>query len=281
MGIDVHTLNFLKYARKKGEFGNTITIGRQELHVNEILINSILNIKQDYVHQAYCEQMLIDYFGASNVDSIDNSSYENATYIHDMNKPLPLELYQKYDTVIDGGTLEHVYNAPRALENFSHLCKPGGQILHILPANNFCGHGFWQISPELFFSLYSTNNGYGDTEVFVADLTDRWKWYQVRNPTDGKRVNISSPTELWVMARTVLKTADFSHSVVQQSDYIHEWEHKATPQPLQAPAGLKGRLMKIPVVYKTLFPFYRRLVHARSNTRLTPNNPGISVVNLE
>ena len=39
------------------------------------------------------------------------------------------------------------------------LTKIGGMIIHALPANNFCGHGFWQFSPELFYELYSPENG--------------------------------------------------------------------------------------------------------------------------
>jgi 2-polyprenyl-3-methyl-5-hydroxy-6-metoxy-1,4-benzoquinol methylase len=66
-----------------------------------------------------------------------------------MNKPLPKTLHNKYDTVIDSGTLEHIFKAPEALEYCLLLCKPGGQILHMLPSNNWCGHGFWQFSPEL------------------------------------------------------------------------------------------------------------------------------------
>jgi hypothetical protein len=81
--------------------------------------------------------------------------HEKATHVVDMNKPLAIE--ERYDTVIDAGTIEHIYNAPQALANVSAMCAHQGQILHIGPANIFCGHGFWQFSPELFFSLYSEN----------------------------------------------------------------------------------------------------------------------------
>jgi len=66
--------------------------------------------------------------------------------------------------------MEHVFNASQGLKNVTRLCAPGGQIIHSLPANNFCNHGFWQFSPELFFSLYSDKNGYSETEIFLADV---------------------------------------------------------------------------------------------------------------
>src|SRR6516162_6511281 len=42
---------------------------------------------------------------------------------------------------------------------------------------NYCGHGFWQFSPELFFSLYSEKNGYSDTRIFLVSLDDWDTWY--------------------------------------------------------------------------------------------------------
>ena len=81
--------------------------------------------------------------------------------------------------IIDYGVTEHVYHITNALMNVSNLCQIGGQILHVLPTNNYCGHGFWQISPELFFSLYTEDNGYEYTEIFVAEPSDINTWYKI------------------------------------------------------------------------------------------------------
>jgi hypothetical protein len=282
MGIDFHALNFLRYAKSKKGFGDTLTIGRQELHVNAVKLRGVLKLAPDYKQHAYCEELLLGYFGSTSVDSIDNSSYENATYIHDMNAPLPETLFGKYDTIIDAGTTEHVYNAPQALKNYSLMCKPGGRIIHILPANNFSGHGFWQFSPELFFSLYSDKNGYRDTEVFVSDFTDQWQWYQIQAPKDGKRVDILSAAELSVMVVTTLARPDFSHASVQQSDYVYEWENQtADPKPLLGPTGLKGRLMETPILYKTLYRAYHKLIRLRSPRQLGKRNPGLRAIDVD
>jgi hypothetical protein len=168
----------------------------------------------------FCEEFLKKDFDAVLVDSYDYSDYEGATHIIDLNKPIVPE--QQYDTIIDCGCLEHVYNAPQALMNVSLLCSDSGQIIHVLPANNFCGHGFWQFSPELFFSLYSAPNGYRETEVFIADLTNKTTWFEVKKPENGRRAEVVSHSPLYVMCRTV-KTASFSHAKVQQSDYVSLW----------------------------------------------------------
>lgn len=285
MGIDSHGLNFLRYARAKKCFGDTVTLGRQAVLVIKPILEELLGTKRSYAPQLYCEELLTAYFGATRVDSMDKSAYEKATHIHDLNEPLPAHLYQKYDTVLDMGTLEHIYNAPQAFKNCSQFCKPGGQILHVLPANNFCGHGLWQFSPELFFSLYCQSNGYSDTEVFIADLTNTAKWYQVKEPTAGKRVNVWSSTPLYVLVRTVLSTTDFSHSDVQQMHYVHEWGKGETQPPPTATTSkrFKKWLKRMPLVYRSLVGAHD--VYQRSKTRtesgLNDRNPGVVVIDVK
>jgi hypothetical protein len=285
MGIDIHGLNFLRYAKKKQPFGDTITIGRQGINVIEPIVKKLLGTKYSDTKQTYCEQLLTLYFGATTVESMDKSPYEKATHIHDLNAPLPETMYQKYDTVIDLGTLEHIYNTPQAFKNCSQLCKRGGQILHVLPANNFCGHGFWQFSPELFFSLYCKRNGYVDTEVLVADLANTAKWFQVSEPVAGRRVSVFSSTALYVLVRTVLGSADFSQSDVQQIYYVHEWQKGEISQPQTAgmSARFKERLKKTPLVYQSLtgaYNFYLSYKRKRE-TGLNRRNPGLTVVDVE
>ena len=270
MGLDIHALNFLRYAKTKKPFGSVMTIGRQGLHVNEPMIKEIFHTSSDYKNHEYCEELLIKYLGATNVESIDHSEYEGASYSHDMNQPLPSELVGRFDTVFDGGCLEHIFNAPQALKNCSLFCKPGGQILHALPANNFCGHGFWQFSPELFFSLYSKNNGYADTQVFIADLSNTKRWFLVKEPANGQRVNVMSSNSLYVLVRTVLKDAGFTHAHVQQSDYVFEWDGEKNNHPKpKDKSGIKELLKKIPFIYEHLIPFYHFYLKVKNDDGLT------------
>jgi hypothetical protein len=217
MGIDVNALNFLSISKNIKPLGQTVTIGRQELMLQERDLIKIIKTESGYKIQNYCEELIEQYLGASKVDSIDYDDYENPTHQVDMNEPLPEDLYGKYDTVIDAGSLEHIFHLPQAFKNCSLLCKPGGQILHMLPANNYCGHGFWQFSPELFFSLYSEKNGYKHTEVFLCDAENISEWYQVTEPIDGQQVNIISSVGIFVMARTFLQNTNFTHKKIHQS----------------------------------------------------------------
>lgn len=225
MGIDVHGLNFLRLAHKRqGDFGKTATLGRQEVHIPRKKLARITGSGTLSDYTGYCEPLLEHEFGASLVESYDASSYENATYVRDLNSPFdPPALY---DTVIDAGTLEHVFNISTALSNVAGMCRVGGQIIHILPGNNFSGHGFWQFSPELFFSLYSADNGFSDTEVYAAELRDEQHWFQAEAPKNGKRIVLTSRGPMYVLCRTVRQGVP-ADTRVQQSDYVELWDSNA------------------------------------------------------
>jgi hypothetical protein len=222
MGIDIHSLNFLRYAYHKSAFGDTLTLGRQSLcGIGEILKNEF---KDDDINKdVYCERLLETYFSASSVDSIDNSSFENATLIHDLNKPIPDSLRDRYQTIIDGGCLEHIFNIPQALRNISSMLRCNGQVLHITVANNFCGHGFYQFSPDFFLSIYSKENGFEQTEIFIADLKNNYDWYKVSKPVNGKRINLYSSNPLYILVRSVKAGDQLNSPSVQQTDYQFLW----------------------------------------------------------
>jgi hypothetical protein len=222
MGLDIHGINFLYYASKKNKLRKTVTLGRQGIHVSSEEIMNILKLDRIIKYGEYCEELLKDQFGASLVDSYDNSDYENATHIQDFNKLF--DLHEEYDTVIDLGVLEHLFNVPNALLNISKLCIIGGKIIHILPANNFCGHGFWQFSPELFLSLYSKKNGYDNTEIFLADLKDNLHWYKVKTLPAGERLTFASCSQVYVLVITT-KISSVFYDNVQQSDYLYLWNN--------------------------------------------------------
>ena len=247
MGIDIHGVNFLKYASKKKALGRVATIGRQTLMVPSIYAE----------FGEHGENFLQDGMKARSVDSYDFSNFEGATHIVDMNEPLLTE--RQYDTVFDGGCTEHIFNVSQALGNISSLCAQGGQIIHVLPANNFYGHGFWQFSPELFFSLYSTRNGYSATEVFLADLEEESSWFEVKRPKNGERANVVSHSPLYVLCRTC-KISEFSHENVQQSDYVHHWETRAQEPNHggRAVEVVKRTIKRNPMLFRSTMSVYNK-----------------------
>jgi len=256
MGITVDELSFLTYLKKNGAFKSVITLGRQGLDVSREILNKKLDFTDD-VGSKYCENLLLKKYGATEINSIDNSSYEGATIIHDMNTPFDNDfLSRTFDTVIDGGTTEHIFNFPQAIKNIVKLTSIGGQIIHMLPANNFCGHGFYQFSPELFLTLYSHENGFINTEIFIV-LPAKKKWYRVVAPKSGDRINVSFDTEACIFVRTIKNSANPQFTNVQQSDYEFLWSNISEEKMYSGFNSMKELLKKTLLGKKFFVPAWR------------------------
>jgi len=283
MGLDITALKFLHKIKKQKLLGNTITIGRQSLTIHPSCVKKFLEISSEYIQSNYCEDLLLKYFSATNVESLDFSDFEKATHIVDLNLPLPQKFHGIYDTVINFGTLEHIFNISEALKSCSALCKKGGQILHIMPSNNFCGHGFYQFSPELFFSLYSEKNGYAETEVFLSDVTDNNYIYKVKSPKNGNRINLYSFNSLNVLCRTVLVENKLSALNVQQSDYRYAWNSSKSKINIFSQIDsltLKQRLQSYYFFYRFLIFLNNlfKLIGFKNENRLSKKNRELDII---
>ena len=237
MGIDIHNLNFLAHAQDLGvRYERTLAIGRQALFIEPFELEDHRRLRglpplQEPARAAgaprYFEPLMQQWLAARDAESVDASSYENATHLHDMNLPWPEPSAQRgaYDAVLDFGCLEHVFNFPVAWRNVVDLCKVGGHVFHSLPANNLSGHGFYQFSPELFFNLYRRENGFELLGLWFSVKGDRRTWWKVANPMDVKRrVNLCNSHEVYmlVLARKLQDIGPLP--APQQSDYAQdEW----------------------------------------------------------
>jgi SAM-dependent methyltransferase len=96
--------------------------------------------------------------GFDKISVSDVSTYEGADIQFDLNSPeVPEDLHSRFDTIIDHGTLEHVFHLPNALRNLFNLLRPGGRMIHSSPSGNFFDHGFYMFQPTLFMDFYKAN----------------------------------------------------------------------------------------------------------------------------
>lgn len=91
------------------------------------------------------------------IDVLDFQAYEGSEILADLNHKIPAAMEQRYDAVMDFGTSEHVFNYPQVLMNSHLLAKPGGFIMHGVPLN-MPNHGFYNLSPTLFYDFYGDNH---------------------------------------------------------------------------------------------------------------------------
>ena len=108
----------------------------------------------NYEQEDGYSEKFFEMIGYPKMRSLDASDYEQCDVVHDLNDPLPAKLRSKYDVIIDGGSLEHVFNAPQALDNVFHMLKPGGIFMSLNGMTGWAGHGFYQFSPELVWRYW-------------------------------------------------------------------------------------------------------------------------------
>ncbi len=123
----------------------------------------------DYGKDRVDSYELFHLMGFTKVLSSDVSSYEGADIIFDLSKDLPEDLVEQFDYIYDGGTLEHIFNVPKALNNIGAMCKIGGTIIHDVPCNNWIDHGFYSFSPTAFIDYYQVNK-YKINTIFLIGV---------------------------------------------------------------------------------------------------------------
>jgi hypothetical protein len=269
MGLDATGIRLLLLGRNLGvDFTRTATLGRQWLCATSSDLQEISaeweNVLSQHEIAKICGEDegfaggFFRFLGAERVESFDHSSYEGATHLHDANTPIAEEFYEKYSVVVDGGTLEHVFNFPQALQNAMRMVAIGGHYIGIAPANNCFGHGFYQFSPELYFRCFTRENGFDLLRLYLVPQKKATEWLLVRDPgVLGRRNSFDNGYEnmLLVIAK---KTSSFEGFRIwpQQSDYEAVWKQADKPPDFASLCLIKKAV------------FWVRVLWHRANARL-------------
>jgi hypothetical protein len=249
LGVTRSIAEFLAQAAHQGvRFERTLTVGRQTTFVGPHRLRSVLrehgpawaiDREMTFEDSPWTIEPFLAALGAREIRAMDSSSYEGAEIIHDLNEPVPEELHGRFTLLLDGGSLEHVFNVPVALASYMELVEVGGHLIILTSGNNYQGHGMYQFSPELFFRVLSHENGFsvermvameeyvslqpllGGTIPYALD----GRWFDVIDPAVvGDRVLLqnSRPVLLAVQARRTHRVTPLVRPVYQ-SDYAAAW----------------------------------------------------------
>lgn len=222
MGISLETANFLRSEHNRGvNFERVLCLGRQSLHMTSDEYRS-LRLGGDYTDPYLATCRFFESLGAKSVQSMDNSAYEGADIVHDLNKPFVSAAGETWTCVFDGGSLEHVFNFPVAIKSCLEATAIGGTFISITPWAGLAGHGFYQFCPDLFYRILSENNGFRMNRLLFHR---HGRWYAVSDPQSlGRRLEFQSlrPLFLYASASKVANRPIFD-IFPQQSDYQQLW----------------------------------------------------------
>jgi len=251
------------------------TLGRQRLLGNRSELISILRksgyvIPEDRLRSLlaptteYCEEFFA-LLGAKEIFAIDVSAFEGAQILHDMNEPLPRDLVSSFDLVVDGGTLEHIFDLPTALRNATQMVRPGGRFISLTMANNFCGHGFYQFSPELFYRFLCARNGYIAEYCIIWEDIPGSHFYRVPDPDIAQtRINLTSESGVFMIVQAK-RTGDVSREFIpQQSDYVRLWKDQPREWDLPQMGWLESISAKIRCLLRGIPKLRTTVVSARN-----------------
>lgn len=274
MGIEKSLATLLLAARRDGDsFDHCLTIGRQELHTStqdllKLNLDFEIGLAESEIMRtgSDAETFIVDFLGAKQVNSLDFSSYEGADIVHDLNYPIPDELEGRFDCLVDGGSIEHIFNIPVVIENYMRLVRQDGSIFIQTTANNHFGHGFYQFSSEFFYRVFEEKNGCRVERLMLVEhefpfFNRNQRAYGAVDPKTVKKRTLlvsKKPVMVVVHARKTAQTAAFKQFPLQ-SDYVSNWERSSgggssndeTP-PRSMLAGLRRVLRRLlPVRVRT------------------------------
>ncbi len=120
---------------------------------------------KDFVQARTFFEML----GIKEYYDIDKFDIDSPQILHDLNVPVPPELESRFNLIIDGGTIEHIFDVRQVMGNIVRMCRPSGWVVHITPSSNYIDHGFYCFSPCFFYDFYQAN-GFGEFICYVIQL---------------------------------------------------------------------------------------------------------------
>lgn len=202
-------------------------------------IRDLINSKKTYNHNVdlhkfkdldstklFTQELFFKTLGYNRVDTLDVSDYEGANILFDLNQnQTPNEHINKYDLIFDGGTLEHVFNIGNALKHLTKMVTKKGIIFHSNPCNGYVDHGFFQISPNLYFDYYLTNefkiiySGIIEQSIGIKVYPIRQDLYRTLDPNFG-----SKNTPRGVLNFCAQNINDINEiAIPQQGFYMSSW----------------------------------------------------------
>lgn len=118
----------------------------------------------------------------------------------DMNNPVNKEWHEYFNTVIDVGSIEHVFDTKQCLWNLFSLVQTGGHLMIVTPCKGYFRHGIHTFCPNTFASAFQING---------FDIC-----YKTFSTLDGKRIsepNDETDVLIWIGAKKIKHVDKFTN----------------------------------------------------------------------
>lgn len=172
--------------------------------------------------------------GFDALDSMDENAFEHCTLVHNLNQDVAVHLHGRYDVIVDAGTMEHVFNTAKVLENCWRMLKVGGRMIHYTPTNGCVEHGFYMFSPTLLHDYYTANKWNIISQFLIEHRAgwrgESWRVYEY-TPEGIEALPIGALNGVWMTFVIAEKQQDSSfNATVNQGYYARVWRHSESQE---------------------------------------------------
>jgi len=239
LGIDTaFAVKLIEAANYVADKSSGVMLGRQSFRIRpggRRFFRQALrrgNLDPDYGHYVQEDgfsETFLENIGYPPIKSLDYSEYEACDFTHDLNEPLPPSLCGAFDVIIDGGTVEHVFNTPQALDNVFHMLRDGGIFISINGMTGWAGHGFYQFSPELVWRYWKDTRRCVVKTCEAVSISPADPTVQISDTgKTGARFRGRDLHGRWYLYYVIQKPTDANPAKkvqnIQQGDYAVRWE---------------------------------------------------------
>jgi hypothetical protein len=202
MGYSYVSLIDIVKNKKKYHDKKILTLGvlfpyvEKNKDISDLLINYGVDVTTPL--EKFSEHLFCEICGANSCDALDVSDYQGAKLICNLNLPIDKSYYDKYDVIIDAGTLEHLSNIPVAINNVFSLLRVNGIYDFGGPCNGWVDHGFFQFSPTFYKDMVFKNDKFIELDkLYISEgksILNVMKVADLRMTsfvTSHKKINVS------------------------------------------------------------------------------------------
>jgi len=183
--------------------GQLLSIGRQTVHLTprqaKALVEAELGIQLDVDPKGLeldtstrgarnrgliSDRAFFSLFSDATYHCLDQSNYENADIVFDLcSTQTPSELQDRFDFVVEGSTLDNVFDPAAALRNLTRVTRVGGRLFQHNRVSRR-PNVYVAFALSWFYDYYSVNE-FEDCQVYLAQwdaeqVTSRWDFYHYR-----------------------------------------------------------------------------------------------------
>ncbi len=160
MGMNCGNLVLLAEYTRRAELGSLLTYGRL---CNTLSANDRDKLQKSHgladtaLQEPYTEG-IFGLLGARQVTSLDIADHDGCVLLADLMDDFSASEAMRphlgnFDTVLDYGTSEHVFNFPQALVNAYNLLGENGAYVFDLPVTGWVTHAMYQFTPGYFMAV--------------------------------------------------------------------------------------------------------------------------------